>query len=337
MSVAAPATAAAARPAPAPRYLISDLIKFDDVTVVNTATGRVTAQIKLPMAGGYWYSVAASGPLTFLAGENIDGGRCPGLVDNTYIYRIQLTTRGAVKSMHRILKPLAGDLIGANATPGGAYVGYGLFPDLTNCNSGPSTQLVIRNTVTGRVRARWTLGKFESVGSIALNAAGTTMMAATYQYSPSIGRPVTLAQSTRILRVAASGRPVNSQPKASAQAGPVAVSPDGTILYQIVQTSPLTPKSWLDPHPLAFALEAVSLRTGKTIAIYHRWTSIWRLFTPVLALDPSGQYLIVVNHRSVGRVDVKTGKYTQLPDLTDGINPGAMLPQGQGSFEFVAW
>ena len=79
------------------------------------------------------------------------------------------------------------------------------------------------------------------------------------------------------------------------------------------------------------------MRTHKTIAVYHRWTSVWGNFDPYLALDPSGQYLIVVVHNSVSSVDVTTGRYTQLPNLTAGIKSGPLLPQGQGPFEEVAW
>jgi DNA-binding beta-propeller fold protein YncE len=338
LSCTTTATAAAAQPAPAPTYMIIDSTAFDALTVVNTVTGHVTALIKTPIEYGGWVSIAALGPLTFLAGDVDEyNRRCFGSNADSYYYRIQLTTLGTLRSMRRVLKPISGDIVASTTPPGGREVAYLLLPDVTGryCFA-PAPKLVIRSTVTGEIRASWTLYAFESVGSFGFDA-GTTLLAGTYAYRYNRHGPVSLGQSSHLLPVAASGKVINKLPTVSAQGGPVALSPDGTTMYQIVQTSRPSSKVWLDPHPLAFALEAISLRTHKTIAIYHRWTSVWGVFDPYLALDPSGQYLVVVLHNSVGSVDVRTGQYAQLPNLTTAMTTGPLLQQGQGKFQEVAW
>jgi hypothetical protein len=337
-----------ARPAAAPHYMIYDAVALNELRVFNPATGRQTTRIDVPMKAGYWFSLAAQGPLTFVAGEVVDGPQaCFAAQITTYMYRIRLTAHGTVLGIRRIMAPIAGELLGAAITPSGRYLAYALVPPVTHCSAGtraaqlvttPATQLVIRNTITGTITAKWTLSEPESVGSFALNPAGTRLVAAIYEYKYGKGsRAVALTQATRILDLATSGRSVSTLPVVSSRAGPVALNPDGKTLYQIVPTGRLTPTSFLDPHPIGFALEAISMRTGKVLAVYHRWTALWSVFDPYLSLDPSGRYLIVVAHESVGKVDTRTGRYTKLPNIAETSIPLALLPLGQDAFDLVAW
>jgi hypothetical protein len=71
------------------------------------------------LCGAYWYSLAAHGPPTFVAGE-VDG-------NVSFFYRFVLTRAGRVASIQRAGRKIRGVVMGASITPDGRYIGYVLM------------------------------------------------------------------------------------------------------------------------------------------------------------------------------------------------------------------
>ena len=93
-----------------PKYLVTVPPQTDRLNVISPLTGQITASVSLPVPGGYWYNVAAQGQLTFVVGEDFSDLRSyPEGV--TFLYRLRLTTTGAVASLTRIGRAVRGAVL----------------------------------------------------------------------------------------------------------------------------------------------------------------------------------------------------------------------------------
>jgi hypothetical protein len=332
----------AVHPSGAPVYMITNVAP-EVLSVVDTRTGQVTARIRPPNSPfGFWLSVAAEGPLTFIAGDLGGRGGGSSQPEISLLYRIQLTSRGTVSSM-RLTSRISGRLLGTTIAPGGTYLGYLLVGNRASIgwNWAKSPRLVIKNLVTGTVVADWPVAKKDVIGSLSLSHGGREFAATSYFYQAVGGQSVEdLSQRTVVLSPRTSDRGIDSLPALSQQAGPAVLSPNGDALYQIVATGRLTATSWHADYRQWFALEEIDTHTGAVMATLHRWSGLWRQFSPVLALDPTGRYLLIANGTSVAMVDLRTDRYTALPALprrATGYFTRLLLPQGQAWIMWMAW
>jgi hypothetical protein len=326
--VPAAAYAGAARPAATPvasqdssappRYLLTIpryISSYFDVE--NAVSGRVTANIWAPKQGsspGQWEAVAAEGPQTFVATDLIE----PRTVEfQTYFYRIILTSRGTLQSIHQTGSAIPGFINGLAITPNGRYAAY-----LIGGNP-PEFALAVRNMVTGRVIASWPQHGASPDG-ISIDAAGNKVAVSAYEYKPREDNRV--LQWTSVLHPGAkNGVPLINLPEIESQGAALALSPDGATMYEFLQAGHVTDTSWQSTQPVTFDLAAVSTATGKVTRVLHTWRAVWADFNPQLALAPGGRYLLIVNAHSLARIDLTTGRYTTLPGK---INWYGTTPQG---------
>jgi hypothetical protein len=139
--------------------------------------------------------------------------------------------------------------MGASITPDGRYVGYVLMTVLPHDRA--SCALYIRNLVTGKVTASWPIPGNDTISSLSIDASGTAMAISAYTYRPSSGyekihKHADLVQWTSVVVPGTSGTPIDRLPAVDQQASSVALSPDGSTLYEFLQTGPVTGASWRD-------------------------------------------------------------------------------------------
>jgi len=304
--------------------------------IQSAVTGELTGIVRTPvdyLRGGYWYSLAAQGPRTFLAGE-VDG-------NVSFFYRFVLTRDGRVASIRRVGHKIRGVVMGASTTPDGRYVGYVLMRVLSRDRA--STALYIRNLVTGKVVASWPIPDNDTVSSLSLDAGGTAMAVSAYTYRPGstyekIHNHADLIQWTSVLVPGTSGTPIDKLPAIDQQASSVALSPDGSTLYEFLQAGRVTGSSWRDPSPVTFELAAINVATGEITSVLHTSRAVWRRFIPELALGPAGRYLLVVNNATMARLDIAARRYLRLPGAISRLEINGKDTQGQdGDIDPLAW
>jgi hypothetical protein len=306
---------------PLPGYMVTiPGVSDGRLDVENAVTGTLTATVKTPVQGAYWYSLAALGPRTFGAGL-VEGGR-------TDFYQFVLTDAGQVASVRRIGKQIGQIVMGASITPDGKYVGY--IALIVHGGSGV-IQVRISNLATGKVTGAWPVPVDDSIKSLAINAAGTAMAVSAYSYGPSLrngafNTHANLVQWTSVLTPGTSGTSIDKLPDVSQQASQVALSPDGRTLYEFLQVGRVTGASWRDRKPVTFELAAIAVGTGKIVSVLHTWRAAWADFDPQLALGPAGRYLLILSGTTMARVDLSTGRYMALPGRNTTLQPPETSP-----------
>jgi hypothetical protein len=314
-------------PTPQPGFLVTMPDPTNGGLVVrNAVTGKVTATVLPNLSPWYWYSLAAQGPRTFVASADIDGSPLGGQGASDF-YRVVLSKSGTVSSIRRVGRPISGIVLGATITPDGRYIGYLLLttgmrrvllrPGLYGLISSPTLDLVIRNLVSGKVTAHWPVPAFETILSLAIDAAGNALAISAYHYdeNPADVKPdhrADLVQWTSVLRLATSGTAIGKLPRIEFQAGPLALSPHGRTLYEIMQAGRVTGHSWASPKPVTFELVAIDVATGAVVSVLHTWRAVWQEFMPLVSLAPGGRYLLIADGTRLAVANVATRRYRAL-------------------------
>jgi hypothetical protein len=324
-----------------PRYLVNiPAMGVGLLDVRDAVTGSLGSTIRITNAGYYWYALAAEGPQTFVAAEDV----APA---TSYFFRFTLGSGGKTTSIQQAGPKVRGTVMGMSVTPDGKYVAYLLSSLYGKTDNNSRDQLILANLVTGKVLAHWPVPVADTVASLSVDAAGNAIAISAYTYNPaSIYEQVEihadLIQWTSVLRANTSGTPIDRLPKALPQASTsLALSPDGRTLWTFLQAGPVNGGSWRDPRPANFYLAAVSLRENGTVldvATVHGWRAVWANFKPVLALVPGGRYLLIADNSRLARFDTATGHYATLghmPALEIGTKFPA-LTQG-GDLNPLAW
>jgi hypothetical protein len=337
-----------------PRYLVTlDAVGSGLLEVRNAVTGALTASISVPTARGscYWYALAAQGPRTFIASEDITlpssaSSLMPSSV--SYFYRIAISSHGTVTSISRAGPVVQGAVAAASATPDGRYVGYLLMTSYGKNNNLARLQVVLANLATGKVLASWPVPASDSIASLSIDAGGNALAISAYYYSnynfhttyPNARKHADLVQWTSVLRPATSGTPIGKLPKLLPQAGTLALSPDGGTLYEFLQAGHVTGASFRDPDLVTFDLAAINARSGAVVFVLHTWQAVWADFIPQLSLSPPGGYLLIADNTSLARINAATGQYTALPTIPSIPSVGAagkFPPDQSGAIDPLAW
>jgi hypothetical protein len=323
-----------------PRYMVTiPATGVGLLDVHNAVTGTLTATIKCPLdylTGGYWYALAAQGPKTFIATEDLSSQLTNG---SSYFYRFVIGSHGTVTSIRQVRR-VAGTVMAAAATPNGRYIGYLLS---TSYGQSYKDDVVLANFRTGKVIASWPIPVNDSVASLSIDADGNALAISAYYYrDPNLFGLEELEhgeiiQWTSVLLPATSGTPIDELPKLLHQAGTLALSPDGTTLYEFLQVGSVTGGVLRDRNPLIFNLAAINPRTGAISSVLHTWRAVWENFQPQLALGPGGAYLMVADGTSLARISAATGQYTALGSMPSlELTPKFQNGQG-GGIGPMAW
>jgi hypothetical protein len=301
--------------------------------VRNAVTGVRTATINIPIAGGYWYALAAQNARTFIASEDV-------APSSSYLYRFVIGSQGTVTRIS-LVRSVRGTVASVSVTPNGEYAGY-----LLMANSKPMLRVVLANLSTGEVIASWPDPDIDSIASMSIDADGSALAVSAYTYAnvnPHAAyqnwlKHADLVQWTSVLRPATSGTSIGKLPRLLPQAGMLALSPDGSTLYEFLQAGHVTGGSWRDPRPVTFDLDAVSTSSGAIFSVLHTWRAVWAGFMPQLALGPAGGYLLIADNTSLARVSTATDRYTALPGSIPSENAYAKFEYGQGGdIDTLAW
>ncbi|HTX82836.1 MAG TPA: hypothetical protein VME44_11680 [Streptosporangiaceae bacterium] len=272
------------------------------LNVDNSATGKLTGRVETPEKfGGTWTSVTAEAGDNFVAAN--PGAPC-------LLYRIHVDADGST-TMKLIASVHHADLVGASITPDGTWLAY------QNLYIPPrhASQLLLglRNLRTGENVATWSMPDDYSLSALSVDAAGNEIAVSAYYYLGHGATNTALIQHTYILRPGSSGTWLNHLPALNDQAGPLALSPDGKTLYEVLQATGLSRTSFLSHRTVTFELAAISTATGRVTTVLHTWRASYQKFVPLLALDPTGRYLLVVDKTAMASVDLRSGRYTALP------------------------
>ena len=325
-----------------PRYLMVVHTYPWRLDVRNVATGALTADPAVP-DGDNWDALAAQGPQTFIASKTeLELGPM-----RSYFYRLAVGSHGQVTSIRRVGPGVDGIVDAAAVTPDGRYVGY-----MTEIVYGPHGsdsrgEVVLANLPTGKVIASWPVPVSDEIASLSVDGSGNTLAVSAYSYSnPGVGTNAQIAhgdltQWTSVLRPATSGTPLDRLPRLLPQAGTLALSPNGRILYEFLQVGKISSQPHHDKNPVTFHLAAVSTRTGSVIRVLHTWRAVWGAFIPQLAPGPAGRYLLMAEGASLARVNTTTGQYTELSGTVPEIPPlnlnGKDNPAQGADIDPLAW
>jgi hypothetical protein len=335
-----------------PRYLVTiHAVGSGLLEVRNAVTGTLTAAISVPTAVGYWYALAAQGPRTFIASEDITlPSSASSLMPSSasYFYRIVIGSHGTVTSISRDGPVVQGAVAAASVTPDGRYAGYLLMTSYGKNNNLARLQVVLANLATGKVIASWPVPASDSIASLSIDAGGNALAISAYYYSnynfhtayPNARKHADLVQWTSVLRPATSGTPIDKLPKLLPQAGTLALSPDGGTLYEFLQAGHVTGASFRDPDPVTFDLAAVNTHSGALVSVLHTWQAVWADFIPQLSLSSPGGHLLIADNTSLARINTATGQYTALPTIPSipSVEAAGKFPPAQGgAIDPLAW
>jgi hypothetical protein len=320
-----------------PKYLVTlYAVGSGLLEVRNAVTGTLTATIKVPIASGYWYALAAQNARTFIASEDV---ALPS-PSASYFYRFVIGSHGTVTSISRV-GVVHGTVMSASITPDGRYVGYLLLT-----NGKREVRVVLANLATGKILAFWPIPASDTIASMSIDADGNALAVSAYYYSnynfhttyPNARKHADLVQWTSVLRPATSGTSLGKLPELLPQAGTLALSPDGGTLYEFLQAGHVTGSSFRDPSPATFDLAAINTRSGAVVSVLRTWQAVWADFIPQLALGPEGGYLLIADNTSLARVDTATGQYTALPGSIPSENTyDKFSPVQSGNIDPLAW
>jgi hypothetical protein len=329
-----------------PRYVVTiPTVSVGLLDVQNAVTGKLTATIKIPggiLSGGYWYALAAEGPRTFIASDDMS----PLSGNISYFYRLVIGTHGRLTSITRVGSLVHGLVMGASVTPDGRYVGYLLATAYGKDGQYVRNEVVLANLRTGKVIASWPMPTNDSIAGLSIDANGNALAIGAYSWNP--GFPVitaikhgVLTQWTSVLRPATSGTPIDKLPELLPQASTLALSPDGHTLYEFLQAGNVSASPQQDRRPVTFDLAAVDVSTGRVVSVLRTWRAVWADFIPQLALDTRGDYLLIADGGRLARVNTATDQYTALGNIASlELNQSAdagQFPPGQGPIGPMAW
>jgi WD40-like Beta Propeller Repeat len=300
------------------------------LNVGNSATGQLTGRVETPEKfGGTWTSVTAEVGDNFVAAN--PGAPC-------LLYRIHVNADGST-AMKLIASVHHADIVGASISPDGTWLAY------QNLYTPPrhfgQLLLGLRNLRTGKNVETWSMRDYDLSG-LSVDADGNEIAVSAYYYLGRGNKNTALIQHTYILRPGSSGTSLNHLPALNDQAGPLALSPDGKTLYEVLQATGLSRTSFLSHRTVSFELAAISTATGRVTAVLHTWHARYQNFVPLLALDPTGRYLLVVDKTAMASVDLRSGRYTALPGKLAGAvetqsHPGSNNVSPAYPFNPVAW
>ena len=301
------------------------------LNVGNSATGQLTGRVETPEKfGGTWTSVTAEADDNFVAAN--PGAPC-------LLYRIHVNGDGST-TMKLIASVHHADIVGASITPNGTWLAY------QNLYIPPrhASQLLLglRNLRTGKNLATWSMPEDYNLSGLSVDAAGNEIAVSAYYYLGHGSKNTAMIQHTYILRPGSSGTWLNHLPALNDQAGPLALSPDGKTLYEVLQVTGLSRTSFLSHRTVTFELAAIRTATGRVAAVLHTWSSSYQKFVPMLTLDPTGRYLLVVDKTAMASVDLRSGRYTALPGklaraVTYQSHPGFNNGGPAYPFNPIAW
>jgi len=300
------------------------------VNIRNSATGELTARVEAP-DGAFWTGVTAEAGGNFVA---VSPG-APSL-----LYKIHVNADGTSTTTKLMAAVHHADLVGASITPDGTWLAY------QNLYTPPrrASQLLLglRNLRTGKNVATWSMPEDYNLSGLSVDAAGDEIVVSAYHYLGHGSTNTALIQHTYILRPGTSGTPLNDLPALNDQAGPLALSPDGKTLYEVLQATGLSRTSFLSRKAVTFELAAISTATGRVTAVVHTWRASYQNFVPLLALDPTGRYLLVVDKTAMATIDVRSGRYTALPGkiapaVKTQSHPGTNNVGPTYAFNPIAW
>jgi hypothetical protein len=304
------------------------------VDIRNSATGRVTDAVPVPKRpGGTWCGLTAEAGGSFVAVETTPG-------DPSMVYRIRPSAAGTSATLTRIAELRNTGVTGISVSADGTWLAY---QDLYMPRRHPSQLLLgLMNLRTGRTAATWSMPLIYNLSGLSVDAAGNEIAVSAYYYLGNGNVNAALVQHTYILRPGGSDTQLQLLPGISNQAGPLALSPDGKTLYEVLQGTGLSTTSFRSHKAVTFELAAISTATGKVTAVLHRWRGSYQNFVPMLALDPAGRYLLVVDRTAMATLDLRTGRYTALPAK---LSPAAETQSHPGwygggpsyPFNAIAW
>jgi hypothetical protein len=325
-----------------PRYVVTiPTVGVGLLDVQNAITGRLAATIRTPggyLSGGYWYALAAEGPQTFIAAEDMS----PTSGNFSYFYQFAIGARGRPTSVSRVGRVVPGVVMAASVTPNGRYVGYLVSTSYGKNGQYARDQVVLANLRTGKVIASWPIPVNDSIASLSIDADGNALAIGAYYYHYNgLGTIYAvrhdLTQWTSVLRPATSGTPIDKVPELVPQASTLALSPDGGTLYEFLQAGRVGHRPQQDRNPVTFDLAAVNARTGTVMSVLHAWRAVWADFIPQLAAGPVGAYLLIADSDRLARVSTATCQYTALGGITS-LQLSQKFPFGQGGdIDPMAW
>jgi WD40-like Beta Propeller Repeat len=300
------------------------------VNIRDSATGRLTDRVKTP-DGVMWNSVTAEAGGNFIAVSP----DAPSL-----LYRIHVNAEGADATMKLIASVHHADIVGASISPDGTWLAYQNF--YTPPRHASQLLLGLRNLRAGKNVATWSMPGDYGLSGLSVDAAGNEIAVSAYYYLGHGATNTALIQHTYVLRPGSSGTPLNDLPAINDQSGPLALSPDGKTLYEVLQATGLSRTSFLSHKTVAFELAAISTATGRVTAVLHTWRARYRNFVPLLALDPTGRYLLVTDKTAMATIDLRSGRYTALPgelapEIETQSHPGSNNLGPIYPFNPIAW
>ncbi len=325
-----------------PRYMVTiPAVGIGLLDVQNAVTGKLAATIKTPtgyLSNGYWYGLAAEGPRTFIASEDMSTSQASN--GSSYLYRFVIGSHGTVASLTRV-ETVAGTVMAVAVTPDGRYIGYLLATTYGKGGQYARDEVVLANLRTGKVIASWPIPVNDSIASLSIDADGNALAIGAYYYHYSGFAAMDavrhdLTQWTSVLRPATSGTPIDKLPELRPQASTLALSPDGGTVYEFLQAGRVGSRPQLDRSPVAFDLVAVNTSTGAIVSVLHSWRAAWADFIPQLAIGPDGAYLLIADGARLARVSTATGQYTALGSISS-LQLTGKFPFGQGSIGPMAW
>jgi hypothetical protein len=301
-----------------------------ELEVRTAATGAVLARLSPPAGPGSWVLVAATGsPTRFVAGALYDHGRdfCSGQ-NYLQLYTLTLTAAGKPASLTPLYR-IPADAIGS--VPSGSRSAVSVSADgrtvayvtLTPCGRQTSRTALSIVLVRDGVSRTWTTPLAAGASSPSLSADGRELGYA------DIGQyewPISPLGSAWILPAGARPGPAAPRsrqlfanvPRAGIQLADEELSPDGTIMYIVTQTSPDD-----NPNkPTTDTLYAYDTATGARLRTLHVWDGI-QGGPPSLTIA-GHEALVWDMYTWVEEVNLTTGaarKLTQIPASRSG-GPG---------------
>jgi hypothetical protein len=320
-----PGASTRARPgefAGGPPFTLSVAPNAPVLEVRDAVTATLTGETGVPVPDTTWSSVAAIGRRTFLAVAVSPG-------DPSLVYRISVNGLGAVSDVRRIAVLHNTSVQGATVSPDGRWLGY---LDWYAPRHRAMQELVrLENLRTGKT-FQWQVPLTAEVIGLSVDAAGDELAVSAF-FNDGQGA---VAQHTYVLRPGTAGTDVTKLQPIRDKAGPVVLSPDGRTLYEVVQTRGIVTSVLA---PATFELVAMDAATGRVTAVLRSWHTTSQAFFPVLAADPAGAHLLIINKTVMAAVNLRTGRYTRLrAPFTPPLDTQPPLDSGgQELISLLAW
>jgi hypothetical protein len=305
-----------------PRFTLSVAPNAAVLEVRDAVTATLTGETGVPKPDNSWNSVAAIGRRTFLAVAVAPG-------DPSVVYRISVNALGAVSDVRRIAVLHNTSVQGATVSPDGTWLGY--LNVYNPRHRAIQLFVVLENLRTGKT-FQWQVPLTAEILGLSIDAAGDELaVSALFNAGQGV-----LAQHTYVLRPGAAGTDLTKLRPISDRAGPLVLSPDGRTLYEVVQTGGIVTSVLA---PATFELEAIDAVTGHVTAVLHSWHTTSQAFFPVLAADPAGAHLLIINKTVMAAVNLRTGHYTRLrAPFTPPLDTQPPLESdGQQLISLLAW